>query len=498
MKGVLTDQPLTELVREVATKGLSGTLRLEHNRAKTAIYFEEGQVIFAASNVRTLRLREYLRKRDLVSEKELATMGDVPDLKLASLLCGIGKLQQDSVDALFATIVSDTLLVALLWTEGNWHFDERAHFNETIRVKVDMPSLLREAAQRMPLKFISLRFLNPKEVITRAQGTPLGNSFTPSEGFLLSRLDVPVKLEELVAISGLRDLEAYRVIYGLALSGHLQREYWHNAFRSAAPKATKLKPETKPALETPEPEPKPPDDREKVEAFLERLSNATDYYEVIELPPTAEANEIKKAYYMLARLYHPDRFHFQSGTPIHARISSAFARITQAYETLTDAKARAAYDASLKRTRKFAEAASKASKKTETEPGTESSAQAGEAEQHFQEGLTAFQEGLVSAAVTHLAIASRMAPDEARYRANYGRALAASAPTRRLAESELLAAVKLEPSSAAYRILLAELYIELKFPRRAQTELERALALDPNNASARALLRKLPGSGKTG
>ena len=46
---------------------------------------------------------------------------------------------------------------------------------------------------------------------------------------------------------------------------------------------------------------------------------------------TSERN--KETYYAMARRYHPDRFHIKSGTKVHAEISSAFARVTQAYET---------------------------------------------------------------------------------------------------------------------------------------------------------------------
>ena len=91
-----------------------------------------------------------------------------------------------------------------------------------------------------------------------------------------------------------------------------------------------------------------------------------------------------------------------------------------------------------------------------------------------------------------------MAPQEARYRAYYGRALAASETTRRLAEGEIQAAVKLDPDSVNFRTMLAELYYDLNFHKRAQTEVERALKIDPNNRPAQALLRKLEKSRKVG
>jgi len=370
---------------------------------------------------------------------------------------------------------------------------------------VDINNLLREGAQRMPLKFVSSRFRNPNEIISRAaDASAAGDNLLPSESFVLSRLDTPTGLQELVALSGLRDLDAHRVIYGLALSGMVTRQYWHHAFRAAS------RPD-KEAAEVATPKAKTLEDKVAAESakeladldtFLEGLSNAHNYYEVIGLAPEADANEIKLAYYALARRYHPDRFHIQSGTPQHARISSAFARVTQAYETLTDPGARATYDAALERSRQFSggrksKAAGSAASAGGFESPDSTDSEFPEAGECFREGMNALQAGQLKFAVTQLAAAARLSPRDARYRAHYGRALAAGEQTRRLAESELQAAVKLEPSNPMYRTMLAELYFDLHFHRRAQTELQRVLALDPNDAKARSLLRKIEKARRT-
>jgi curved DNA-binding protein CbpA len=511
MKGTLTDQPLVELIREISSKGLSGTLRLEHERAKTAVYFEEGQLVFAASNLRKLRLRDYLTKRALVTEKELAAIDQgLSDPGLAATLCANGALQQEEVNALMATLVIDVLRVALLWTEGTWEFDERARLGDPVQVRLDTNSLVREAAQRMPLKFVSQRFQNPQETISRSEQFSEMPNFLPAESFILSRLDAPTKLQELVAMSGLRELDARRVIYGLALGGLVTREYWQNAFRTAQSKPAKEQTIAGVSPQSAAKESAPvinrwavPKEKDDLEIFLERVRKANSHYEVMDLPANAEASEIKDAYYALARRYHPDIFHLKSGTALHTQISSAFAKVTQAYETLTDANARAAYDGSLERSRQFSESApAKVDRVVESAGESEqmdsSETEAEQAEYHYREGFGALQQGRIGAAMTHLATASRLEPGDARYRAYYGRALAADEKTRRLAESEIQAAVKLEPSNPVYRTMLAELYFELKFTRRAQTEVERALALDPNNASALNLLRKLERSRKAG
>jgi curved DNA-binding protein CbpA len=326
---------------------------------------------------------------------------------------------------------------------------------------------------------------------------------------MLSLLDVPKNVEGLIAASGLQELDAYRILYGLTLSGLVQREYWQNAFRTEPTAASKTQTATRVSPAASENESDSTESRwgsvneiKEVQPFLDRLSLATNHYEVIDLPPTAGGTEIKDAYYALARRFHPDRFHLESGTRLHTQVSSAFARITQAYETLIDSKARATYDLSLQRSTKFADAAPKsASDNSVPEPTEEINFESGsagaQAEQSFREGFGALKQGRFNAALPHLAAASRLAPNEARYRAYYGRALSANENTRRQAEGELQAAVTLDPGSAVYRTMLAELYFDLKFHRRAKAELDRALALDSNNPSAHSLLRKLESSGQT-
>jgi curved DNA-binding protein CbpA len=509
MKGTLSDQPLAELIREISSRNFSGTLRLEYDRAQAAVYFESGRVIFAASNIRSLRLSQYLEKHAVVDEKELARLSqNLSDLDLAAAVCTSGLAGREQVDHLLAVMVADVLRVALLWTTGSWDFNERARLGYPIEVTVNINNLLREAGQRMPLKFVSARFRNPNEMISRSfEGAASGETFLPSESFLLSRLDSPARLQDLVALSGLRELDAHRIIYGLALSGMVTREYWHHAFRAEQVRPGKeVGQVAPPKAKTQQAEAAAEAEKElaDLETFLDRLDEAIDYYEIIGLTPEADAAEIKVAYYALARRYHPDRFHLQSGTPQHSRISSAFARVTQAYETLTEPGARSAYDAALERSRQFA-GARRAQAGGASGPADEEQFDTGvgdnefpEAGQCFREGLHALQSGQLKVALTQLAAAARLSPRDARYRAHYGRALATGEQTRRLAESELLAAVKLEPSNAIYRTMLAELYFNLNFHRRAQTELQRALAIDPNDAKARALLRKIEKARRTG
>lgn len=68
------------------------------------------------------------------------------------------------------------------------------------------------------------------------------------------------------------------------------------------------------------------------------MAEITDHYQTLDVPETASAAEIKRAYRGLARTYHPDH---NSGDP---EAVARFRAIQEAYEVLVDPSTRAAYD----------------------------------------------------------------------------------------------------------------------------------------------------------
>lgn len=500
MNGQLNEHPLPELIRELSLKKLSGRLRLEQDKVKLAIYFKSGELLYAASNVRALRLSECLVKNKFITEDELRHLGTKSDFELARTLTLEKRVSQTQMNQMQAKVVGDILRLSLLWTEGTWEFDNRSHLNEEVTLQLDIPNLLLEASRRLPLKFTASRFKNPSETFAPVPEPPNVTSLLPAEGFLLSRVDSPILLKDLVAISGLRELDTLRVIYSLSLAGVLKRSSWMNAFREGAEETAK--PSIKPTPREPKFIETPPPATDSLDTFLDRLSAAESHYEVLGVTERATPSELKSAYYDIARKYHPDRF--RSETAMLARIESAFARITQAYDTLRDPGMRATYDSKLDsqaRASKVAQTAPKATSKVKSQtPVVEAPAEefagpqispAQQAENQFKEGFAALELGQRNVAIGLLGSAARAYPDDPRYRAYFGRALALHESTRRLAEVELQAAVKLEPKNAEYRIMLAELYRELGFLVRAKGEAERAVAADRNNRKARDLLRSL-------
>ena len=495
MNGQLSEQPLAELIREISAKSLGGRLSLEHDRIKVVSYFDNGKLVYAASNLRTLRLREYLRKTELVSDADLARFNErLPDIELLKQLTAHKLLSTTAADQLHARQISDVLRMALAWTDGTWVLESRSHLNEELNLKIAIDLLLLEAGRRMPVDFIGLRFRNQAELITPVTTPLINDKLLPPEVFLLSRLDQPMALRDLVAISGMGEAQTLRIVYSLGLAGLLRREHWKSVFRDPQPRPVeKPAPPPTPAAEEPEEEPL------DVETFLERVRTAQTYYDVLGVSGEVSAQSLKDLYYQLARRYHPDRFR-KSEPALVKKIESAFARITQAYDTLRDDRLRATYDAKIQSRRKAEQLAQSAPKATTPVPQpepvasatTEPSMPAAErAEAQFKEGFAALGLGQRKVALGLFASAASAVPKEPRYRAFYGQMLAANEATRRAAETELLAAVKLDPQNAEYRVMLAELYRDLGLRLRAKGEAERAVAADPNNRKARDLLQAL-------
>jgi hypothetical protein len=495
MEGLISEHPLAELISEILEKRFSGALRVDRERAKAVVYFDAGLLVYATSNLRNLRLGEYFRKRGIPTEA-LGATDFSSDSALAADILSRGLIPKATLDEIISEQVADVVRVLLLWISGHWSFDERARLTEPVRAQIPVKQLLLDAARRTDLRFVASRFVLSTELISRSTNSAIDLNLSATEGFLLSRVEGPMELAELITISGMREPDARRTIFALVLTGLLHRESWPYAFRTSESQKTADAKKQSAAAEVPSKPPSAParNPREELMEFLDRLTQATNHYEVLSVRLEADAGEIKHAYYALARRFHPDRFHDLARTTLHAQLESAFARITQAHETLSDPESKTTYDAKLSALRRAGKASSQAwsaGKPSAEEHAANGSADPKLAEQRFNEGVTALHLGELNTATACLSAAARLAPNQPHIRAYYGRALAAHPQTKRLAEAELQAAVKLDPGNASYRVMLAGLYRDLGFQRRAITELERALSLDSKNAEARRMLQNL-------
>jgi curved DNA-binding protein CbpA len=521
MNGHLNEHPLGELIREISDARLSGALRLARERVRGVVYFADGRVVSALTNLRAFSLVEVLRRGGAAGAERLAEVA--PDggsgEEAGAALVRAGLIDAAGLSKWRARQSAEVLRALLAWADGEWAFDPRVRLAADAHAPLDTSQLLVESARALPAVEAARRMSDAEDTLSPApaDSIPEGVQLLPVEAFVLSRVGGATRLSELLAVSGLPEAETLGVAYTLALGGLLARERWPRVFKDELPRAaathaaaeavprTAAPPEPAPeSAPAPEPaaEPQPSDDPRTLIEELFELSRKPTHYEVLGVARSVRPDEIKRAYYSLAKRLHPDHFRRGTDEPIRQQIDASFAKVTQAYEVLKDARLRAAYDMKLPPQggepgqRVAAGGGFRVERAGGAHDGpspalSKESAQLARAEEIFQQGLAALQKNDVAQARRCLGEAALLVPRQARYRAYYGRALARDKSARRQSEAELQAAIMLDERNPSYHVMLAELYQEHGLRRRAEGELERALRLDPAHAAARRLLEQL-------
>ena len=169
----------------------------------------------------------------------------------------------------------------------------------------------------------------------------VNNNLTPAEVFLLSRLDQPMSLRELVAVSGPGRKRTLQLVYSLALAGVIQRDQWNSVLRDQKPGPPPSSWSLRRRLLSVSNLVRSNGSRE----FSRASENAQTHYDVLGVNREVSPQSLKTIYYQLARNYHPDRFR-KSGSFGDSTRSSVCA-LKQAYDTLRDDGLRKNYNAKL-------------------------------------------------------------------------------------------------------------------------------------------------------
>lgn len=514
LKGNFLTHPFGELLAEIGHASLNGSLRLGWNDKKCVVYFKAGQVVFAVSNERSTRLFDILLRRGKFSKDDVVKIPNFSnDFELTAFLVKNGAMSEAERDALFREQIERILIDILAWPDGEWTFSHLARIREGLCFEISMTSTLLQYARCMPSEHVLGRFRTMDETFRRSEASEFNLDLTMEEGFILSRVDQStISAADVVTISGMPQTTVLHSLYTLWLGGLLIRDNWNPAFSRnlvQAIKSAKLELRTeakertpqretiteKPATPEPvaekagEPAEKQADAVISLDEYLDRVEKSATYYDILGVDSKAESDELKKAYLHLAKNFHPDRFRSENSETLK-RIQHAFTELAHAHETLKNPESREVYDY---RARK--ELADREARAATGETGTQQHTRE-QAAENFDRGFGLLMENQPNEAVPFLARAAHFAAQNARYRAYYGRALSFDAKQRHKAESEMQAAVKLDPDNAAFRIMLAEFYIEYNLLKRAEGELNRLLAIFPSNREARQLLDSLKANAK--
>ena len=541
MQGQLGEKLVADLVREIAEKTLSGLLRLSRGKTIKAIFFESGAPKYAISNLSNEQLDHKLTTEGLATLEQIeeAKQRAEKPHRMASALVEMGVLTDEAMRKLVRQQVIDIVLSLFEWNQGDYAFDERIRAAHDTTLEITASDILLEGGRHASSFQQVAEIIAPQDgVIYKANARAIrldSGRLIPVESYVLSRIESPIAVSEVGALSGISDDDAYRAVCALVAAGFLklmgaEKEPVEEQSHTNDDSANRL--------------------RDEVARKMHFFSTA-DFYEVLGVTRQATISDIKAAYYQLAKKFHPDRHRNTEQADLRGKLEALFAFITQAYDTLSEPAQRAAYDERLRGSGptlatphmpapavstepkasepKAAEhrpsgaermrtgelktsgplskttvplqqlsnepAPSEAQPQTQTAAAQAAAATAPnssagnnspqQAEQYYQQGRARYDRKEYHAAVHLLREAVKLDPTRAPYHFHLGVALIRNPRTRREAEDHLSKAAELEPYNAQIRIKLGIIYKESGLPKKAEGYFRQALQIDPDNKMAK-------------
>jgi tetratricopeptide (TPR) repeat protein len=200
------------------------------------------------------------------------------------------------------------------------------------------------------------------------------------------------------------------------------------------------------------------------------LCEKSNHYQLLGIPSNAGVEQIKKAFYRLARKFHPDRH--VSKPEWTRRLQQLMGAITEAYNVLCDERRRGLYDRSLMA----------GQSRTEAEESID---------ECLKLAWICQREENFAGAIVWLRKCIRLEPNVARYRVTLAANMSCIPHLRKEAIEEYQLAITLDPWNKTAYLQLGDLFEKLQLPWRAAPLYTKVLTMDPDHVVARQRLARI-------
>ena len=461
---------LQQLYREKVT----GLLHLHRGEAKKIIYIKGGYPIFARSNVLSECLGRMLVKEGVITQvdcdQSVERSSESGRLQ-GTVLIEMGLLTPQDVQKALIRQVTNKLLSTFAWRSGTHQFVPGKDFKKNVTsIKLTPAALIMQGVNLYWTPKQLDDFLYPFSEDYLKQASNPQYRFQDIElskrGEAIFKSCLGVKtLENILEQHPLARREVQRVLAALMISEMLERSTVPELGAvDAIPGST----ETDIIDEKL---------RRKILDDYKRIMDS-DYFEALGLGRQCGPGEARKAYYQMAKEYHPDRF-LGSGlsSEMSSKINEMFQYMTQAYTVLSDADSCSGYlDELLNGPKKSIDIN-----------------QVIEAETCYQEGVALLKVRRYKAAAKSLQKAIELSPQESEYMTYFSLALFKSAPEQTKVQNQamevLLASREINPSFDLTHLYLGQVYQSLGKERQAEKSFEMAVQANPDCTEALRELR---------
>jgi curved DNA-binding protein CbpA len=463
MEGTLGGGSIPGILRDIYVGRKTGLLVFTRGGESCAVRFARGHIVHAQTNIFSLRMGEVLIAHGLLGREDKQRADAIvlsQRRKLGDALQELGLLSGHRLQDALALHVREILRHVFAWPEGGYRFEEQelaAFAGYDLTLQLSTGEMILEAVRRVEDAAAVSRALGDLGRVLVLSTDPLLRfqrvTLTPSDGYVLSRVDGVLSARQILSIVPVEPDEAQRSLFGLLCVGLVD---FAEGLGLGQDDPSVLR-------------------REILE--LAAAAATRDHFQVLGLDRGCTMAEVRLAYHRCARRYHPDIHHQPELADLREKVDAVFTRITGAYHVLSDPRSRADYEKALARLKTTQAEAVGLPRPAPGEMEVEGALH--RAEEAFAAGRywDAIQdaESLVEASRGRL---------RQRAQVLLARCYLQNPNWKQRGEEVLLAALREEPKNAEACYLLGNLYQERGFARRAATMLTRAAELNPRYADA--------------
>ena len=489
--GELQDMTIPWLFQGLHRGKKTGTLVLERDDAIKKVYLSSGDIVFASSNLAEDRLSEWLVRAGTITRQQRDAASELlqkTGKKEGAILAALGFITSKDLTDGVKNQIKQIIISLFNWRDGSYSFDEGPLPDSgIISLQMSTGNLIIEGFRGIAWQVVRKSLPSLKTILRPSDDPSLlfqGADLDQDHRAVLALIDGNKSIEELCGQTGIGDFNTLKAVYVLLAlrmveKGELKTEEEKKFVREAVHETIAVKEEK-------HTERKVIRKITKEELLAAYASLGTqNHYDVLSVGRAAVAQDIKKAYFSLAMLYHPDRHFIPEMSDMKEKLEALFASIHEAYETLSDQAKREEYDLYL---------ASGAEKQRAVEK-----AKAGHPDDRetavvqFNDGMKKFKAGDFWGAEEAFRWAARFDPDNADYVFHRGVALSHIPRRGHDAEDSFVKALKIEPKKIEYSLALGNFYERNGLKAKALSTYQEALKHDPNAEKIKQALQKVSG-----
>jgi curved DNA-binding protein CbpA len=455
----------SDLLLGIQKAGRTGVLRMVTPLSSKYIYFSNGKVVFVTSDNEDRDVSESLLYSGKISseqfDRSIGFMSEAGKKQVAALL-ELGYIKPDEIVPALHHQAEKVLMSLLTLDEGGFIFKEGQLAPEKLLSNTfNITDLIYQGTKNCgdPEKISNLcKGIGPIVCLnSEADDYVCKIRLDEREKGVIRFLDRERTISEVLSMSPLDEPETLRMIYALHSVQVLETiETGHDN-------------------NVPDEEQAPAMGERELEAVhkIEKLYDeyrSLGYYGVLDVRQNAPLEDIKRAYYRMAREFHPDRHLYISFHSAKEKLNVIFSYINEAYQALI-ASQHNQQDVRGGRT------------------GEGDVPYKHLARQKFETGMNLLRSADHEQALTFFGQATNLDASIPAYHYYYGLELFRNKKLRD-AEASMRRASRLDPYNAVYMAELGHIYLVLGFNTRAKNAFEKALKNDPSNQSAAEGLKK--------